>query len=206
MTEDRTNRVAKLKGLMQDKVATNHFALPNTWKPKRLLRRITHEANIQAWLTTPDSLTAKLKQSCSNLQVHVLSETIERPLIEEARALNLPPQETAWVRCVLLKCAQQDWVYARTIIPNLSASNPWQSLQNLGDKPLGEVLFELPGIQRSEFEFSKQPLKSWPYLKTALTNITPKTLGYARRSVFRQQNWPLLLTEVFLPDLQSLKE
>lgn len=200
------DRIAKIKELMQEQASANGSssrALPNTWKPARLIRRITTDSKTQSWLTTPDSLTAKLKQSCPELQVRVLSEAEERPLLDEAKALNLHPQATAWVRCVLLKCGEQDWVYARTIIPNLTDHNPWQNLQNLGNKPLGEVLFELPSIQRSTFEFSKQPLKNWPYLKTALGQTQPKDIGYSRRSVFQQQKHPLLLTEVFLPGLLS---
>ena len=202
------DRIAKIKGLMQEQASANRLSrrpLPNTWKPARLIRRITADSEIQAWLTTPDSLTARLKQSCTELQVRVLSEAEERPLLDEAKALNLQPQASAWVRCVLLKCGEQDWVYARTIIPNLTDHNPWQNLQNLGNKPLGEVLFELPSIKRSTFEFSKQPLKNWPYLKTALGTTQPKAVGYSRRSVFQQQKHPLLLTEVFLPGLLTFK-
>lgn len=157
----------------------------------------------QSWLTTPQSLTLRLKGICPDLSVLVLSEKLEIPLPEEITALDLDLQQTAWVRCVLLKCASnvqgQDWVYARTVIPNFDAANPWHSLQTLGNKPLGEVLFELENIERTPFSFDKQLLDGLPYLKqTALSE------GLLRRSIFIQQTAPLLLTEVFLPDLLSV--
>lgn len=196
------DRLSKIKDLMQQKQKASGIALPQFWKPTVLIRRITSSKNIQTWLKTPTSLTAKLKVLCPDLEVVVLSEQLETPLLNESQKLGLHKDDQAWVRCVLLKCHQKDWVYARTIIPNFSPDNPWHDVQNLGNKPLGEVLFELPSIQRSDFEFSRNQLDYWPHLMDNLPSETDVTQpGYARRSIFKQQNKPLLLTEVFLPGL-----
>ncbi|WP_029408570.1 chorismate lyase [Thiomicrorhabdus sp. Milos-T2] len=196
------NRLAKIKALMQEKQKANSSIKPQFWKPSGLLCRISPSKKIQSWLTTPTSLTAKLRVLCPNLYVVVLSEKFELPLLYEAQKLGIDRDEEVWVRCVLLKCDQKNWVYARTIIPNLTAQNPWHNLQNLGNKPLGEILFELPSIQRSGFEFSKDTLAFWPYLTEHLSEKNAEKLpGFARRSIFKQQNAPLLLTEVFLPGL-----
>lgn len=202
MTHDR---MTKIKGLIQDQANQTSRPLPSFWKPARLIRRITNDKNTQSWLTTPNSLTEKMRIPCPELMVEVLSETVDRPLIDEANTLEMHPQEQAWIRCVLLKCGESDWVYARTIIPNFTKTNPWHSLQALGSKPLGDVLFELPSIQRSEFEFSKQLLKNLPHFNTCLPSQQLNITGYARRSTFKQQDAPLLLTEVFLPGLLNLE-
>lgn len=201
MTHDR---IAKIKGLMQDKTNQSNRALPSFWKPASLICRITSEPHTKAWLNTPNSLTKKLRVPCPTLTVEVLSETLDRPLLDEAKALAIHPQESAWIRCVVLKCGDDNWIYARTIIPNFTQTNPWYTLQNLGTKPLGDVLFELPSIKRTEFEFSKQRLKTWPHLNKHLNAQQTNMTGYARRSIFRQQDAPLLLTEVFLPNLLDL--
>jgi chorismate--pyruvate lyase len=125
----------------------------------------------------------------------------ERPLLDESTALGMHPNDLAWVRCVLLQCADQNWIYARTVIPNLTAESPWGALQKLGNKPLGDVLFELPSIQRTPFEFTSQALTTWPYLSKQLEPDESQGKGYARRSIFTQKGAPLLLTEVFLPGL-----
>lgn len=173
------------------------------WKPQKLIQRITSSPSIQSWLLTPGSLTQRIRQACPEMQVEILSEAWQVPLRSEALALNLPIQDKAWIRCVMLKCGHQDWVYARTVIPNMSTENPWHSLQTLGDKPLGEVLFELKNLERSEFELNKQPMDSWPFPKERMPQPESSTenICYARRSLFRQQQAPLLLTEVFLPGM-----
>ena len=197
-----TNRISKIKQLLKEKrpLHTSHVA-PLFWKPVKLIQRITPSKNIQHWLTTKGSLTAQLRQLCPELEVVILSEKLERPLTNEAQSLGLQNNEQAWIRCVLLKGGKENWVYARTVIPHFSESNPWAHLQELGNKPLGEVIFQDNHIQRTPFTFSRQPLTTWPYLHQALALKSTKQTGYARRSVFTQQQAPLLLTEVFLPNL-----
>ncbi|WP_019557514.1 chorismate--pyruvate lyase family protein [Thiomicrorhabdus arctica] len=194
-------RLAKIKALIQDKKTHTVRGCPSFWKPARLIQRVTSSSTIQSWLNTKVSLTQRLRQHCPTLQVLVLSEQTERPLLDETTALGLQPNDQAWVRCVLLQCANQNWVYARTVIPNLTPESPWSALQKLGNKPLGEVLFELPSIQRTPFEFTRQTLSSWPYLSEQLEAEQSQAKGYARRSIFTQKEAPLLLTEVFLPRL-----
>ncbi|MDA3806972.1 MAG: chorismate lyase [Thiomicrorhabdus sp.] len=194
-------RLAKIKALIQDKKSHTVRGRPSFWKPARLIQRVTPSPKIQSWLNTKESLTQRLRQHCPALHVLVLSEKTERPLLDESTALGMHPNDLAWVRCVLLQCADQNWIYARTVIPNLTAESPWGALQKLGNKPLGDVLFELPSIQRTPFEFTSQALTTWPYLSKQLEPDESQGKGYARRSIFTQKGAPLLLTEVFLPGL-----
>ncbi len=194
-------RLAKIKALIQEKKSHTVRGRPSFWKPARLIQRVTPSTKIQSWLSTKESLTQRLRQHCPAVQVLVLSEKTERPLLDETIALGMPPNDQAWIRSVLLQCEDQNWIYARTVIPNLTPESPWTSLQNLGNKPLGEVLFELPSIQRTPFEFTSQALSSWPYLSEQLKAEESQGKCYARRSTFTQKGAPLLLTEVFLPGL-----
>jgi chorismate--pyruvate lyase len=195
------NPINKIKRLLAEKHQVK-LQKPEFWKPFRLIQRITKATHIQKWLKTPNSLTAKLKALCPDLQVIVLSEAYEEPLLSEAQKLGIAPNQKIWIRCVILKGAGKHLIYARTLIPNLDAQNPWYELQALGNKPLGEVLFEMPNIQRSEFEFSANKLDYWPLLINAINSeeYADKT-GFARRSLFHKKGAPLLLTEVFLPEL-----
>lgn len=176
------------------------------WKPAKLIRRITQNTQLQTWLTLESSLTENLQQICPSLKVLILSEDYATPLSSEAQCLELASHQKAWIRCVVLQCQEHNLIYARTVIPEMDDNNPWHDLQRLGNKPLGEVLFEDNRIQRTPFQFSQQNLKSWPYLAPHLSQslVTPPShhlKGYARRSVFLKHQMPLLLTEVFLPDL-----
>ena len=209
------NRISKIKQLLKKK--PEHQAMhtrPLFWKPAKLIQRVTTVKNTQHWLTAKGSLTKQLRQHSPELDVVILSEKLERPLASESQSLGLQPSESAWIRCVLLRGGVQgelsllkrecsgaeNWIYARTVIPHFLESNPWFHLQQLGNKPLGEVLFQDSSIQRTPFTFARQPLTNWPYLPLS-SNQDNKAIGYARRSVFTQQQAPLLLTEVFLPRL-----
>ncbi|MBO1927780.1 chorismate lyase [Thiomicrorhabdus sp. 6S2-11] len=200
------DRLAKIKALIQEKAQVKVIR-PQFWKPAGLLSRITPSRKIHDWLKTPTSLTAKLRNLCPELEVQVLSECFEAPLVSEAQKLGLAMDEEVWIRCVLLKCNGNHWVYARTVIPAMGPHNPWQELQKLGNKPLGEVLFEMPSVKRSSFEFSKDSLNYWPHLMPHMNNpMLGKLPGFARRSIFEERGAPLLLTEVFLPGLLSPKD
>ena len=197
----QNHRLAKIKALLDDKIQRGKLK-PQFWKPATLIRRISPLRHVQDWLASQDSLTKKLKEHHPELEVIVLSEQIEIPLVSEAQRLGIARDEEAWVRCVVLKAGNRHLVYARTVIPFMSPQNPWQELQALGNKPLGEVLFEMPSIQRSPFEFSKDTLGYWPHLINHLNApVLRNNPSFARRSVFKQKQAPLLLTEVFLPGL-----
>jgi len=161
------------------------------WKPAALHGRFP--AHIRPWLTDRSSLTAKLKCQCHQFSVQRLFEDWAKPLPSERQKLKLPHTQKVWTRCVLLLCNDNPVVYARTLIPNFTPGNPWLKIQQLGNQPLGELLFQLPNLQRSAFEFS-QTQALWPYLPDQLSF----TDTYARQCLFHQAKAPLLLTEVFL--------
>ncbi len=160
------------------------------WKPQELWQRLEISSADKEWLIATASLTAKIRRSCPNMIVTILSEKWQRPLEFEVQALGLKQGEFAWVRCVILKCDNQDLIYARTVIPNMKSGNPWFALKKLGNQPLGEILFNLKQVKRSPFLLLKTDY-SWPYLIKSKPSL-------ARQSVFFQATHPLLLTEVFL--------
>lgn len=192
------SRVSRIQSLLKEKLEPTPSKRPQFWKPAKLIRRITSNPTAQQWLNTQSSLTAKLKQSFPTLAVKVLFEGMETPLASEAECLGMYRNEAAWIRCVVLQANNKNLVYARTIIPHFTPENPWHEIQTLGTKPLGELLFEMPNLERLPFEFATIALNQWPYLPAG--EISGKT-SFSRRSVFLQNQAPLLLTEAFLPDL-----
>lgn len=173
------------------------------WYPQSLQSRMSLEKNLQNWLFDPSSLTAKLRQKCPELIVKVLSEKLEYPLPDERIRLNLNPKKKVWVRTVTLNCGEVPLVYARTVIPNFNAGNPWFSLKTLGHTPLGHVLFAKDfrnHYSRSNFECQNQR-NNWPYLRKEGIFDHKAGKGLAsRRCEFIKKGNSLLLTEVFLPD------
>lgn len=164
-----------------------------TWLPAHALPDLTTDPLHSSWLTERGSLTARLRETWGTVSVEVIQEGPSKPLPYEADRLGLPDAEPAWVRCVWLRAGGRARLYARTVIPHWGPHNPWTQVQHLGRQPLGELLFRLPGLERSAFEWCGDA--QWPSPEPD-TNARANVL--ARRCLFRREEAPLLLTEVFL--------
>ena len=76
-------------------------------------------------------------------------------------------------------------------------------LADLGERPLGDYIFQQPGLQRGVIETAQLslPLSAWQLTSAQSALPTP---CHARRSVFTLQSLPLLVAEAFLPGLMQL--
>lgn len=168
--------------------------MPTLWHPEAELPRLCPDAPSRDWLSERGSLTERLRQQWGDVAVQPLQEAHTPPLPHEATRLGLAPGAHAWLRCALLVCQGRPRIYARTAIPGWGPHNPWAEVQRLGRQPLGELLFRLPDLQRSGFEWTRTG--DWPHAGHWLAQDTPAPL--ARRCLFVRSGAPLLLTEVFL--------
>lgn len=177
---------------------------PPRWLAEPELPQLCTHTSATRWLQERGSLTERLRHHWGDVAVHLLDEGLTTPLPHESTRLRLAPATLAWVRCVLLVCQGQPRVYARTVIAAWMPCNPWAEVQRLGQQPLGELLFRLPDLQRSGFEWGEG--LAWPHARhwTARASAQPQRHPLARRCVFVREQAPLLLTEVFL-DLPSSK-
>ncbi|MDH5424643.1 MAG: chorismate lyase [Gammaproteobacteria bacterium] len=151
---------------------------------------------IAGWLFDPSSLTARLVKHCAGqFSVRVLSESYACPHLGEHRLLGMANRETALIREVYLLCDGRPLVYARTIIPVSTLVGSQRRLAHLGNKPLGAVLFSDKSMQRGEVQIAR--------LKPAQLKFKTKEESeiWGRRSVFKLNNKPLLVSEFFLPQL-----
>ena len=154
------------------------------------------------WLLDPNSLTKRLTQTCSG-QFHVVpvSQKRERPQLNEAQALGIRAHEICFIREVHLLCDKRPWVFARTVIPVRTLTGPRRRLSRLGKKPLGAVLFADPSMQRSPIEIAR--ISAGQTLFTAATApLEEKPIEiWGRRSTFFLGGKPLLVSEIFLPEI-----
>lgn len=178
------------------------------WHHQRQIPRGFIPPSMEAWLFDVASLTQRLRQVCQGrFQVQVMSQTRVRPLRDERCALGMRDHEYALVRMVYLLCDGQPWVFARTIIPLRTLSGAQRRLRRLGTKPLGEMLFADPSMRRSDVEVARlEPGSVLFNLATARVTVNlgqPPQAIWGRRSVFYLQHKPLLVGEIFLPELMS---
>ncbi len=148
------------------------------------------------------SLTSRLKRRCPNrFSLRLLDQRLDRPLPDERACLNLPVRRVAVIRQVQLLCDNTPFVFARSVIPLATLNGAQRQLAHLGTRPLADVLFASRSMHRGEMEFAR--LRADQQLHTqavaALDHHTGEIWG--RRSLFSLKNKPLLVTEVFSPEL-----
>jgi len=114
--------------------------------------------------------------------------------------------ERALVREVRLICEGQGaWVFARTLIPVAGLRGRASRLTRLGSRPLGQLLFSEPGVHRGETEMTlldtRHALYHAALAGEGLGQGKRPAILWGRRTLFRLGNCPLLVNEIFLPEL-----
>lgn len=143
----------------------------------------------RTWLTGDGSLTQRLiKLSAGDFRVEVVRQGWCRPTRSEAIALNIDHRQFALIREVQLIGCGRAWVFARSIIPAQTLTGAQRQLRMLGNRSLGSLLFTDPTMRRGPLEVSR-------------LRLADKQDVWARRSVFYLSEKPLLVSEVFLPQL-----
>jgi len=165
------------------------------WKDSSVLTSEELPYDVRQWLLDEGSLTEQLlKTSDGNFAVQRLRQTFSRPHLSEARLLDIPTGQEALVREVVLRCYDQPWVFARSVIPSSSLTGKLRHLRGLENKSLGALLFQDPSLQRNPFQVALLAGDS-QYIDPDLNQEGP---CWARRSRFVLQGNPLMVSEVFL--------
>lgn len=171
-----------------------HVAEPR-WYPARS-RFQAGPRLLRSWLMDQGSLTAKLvRASGGHFRVSVLSQELLRPRPSEQWILGLGAGRWALVREVVLWGEGRPWVFARSLVPLTSLSGRLRQLRHLQTRPLGGFLFSQPDLERGAIELSCMP----PGRSSVPARLQGEQVLWGRRSVFRLDAKPLLVSEVFLP-------
>lgn len=100
------------------------------------------------------------------------------------------------VREVVLWGDNMPWVFARSLLPSVLCDVAEGKLVNLGDKPLGSILFHDPLFVRQPFELTCLP-DTHPLF--AALNLPRERVLWGRRSRFAYLKWQVMVAEIFLP-------
>ena len=146
-------------------------------------------------LERPGSLSSRMQQWCvGSLPVTVLRQGVSLPTRDEARLLGLGLREQVWVREVHLGPYHEPWVKGRTVVPLRDMHGLVRGLRNLGNRPLGSVLFSNHAGRLSGHNWRRSPFLLGQMVDSGLPGLLP-----ARRSVFYHRDSRLLVTEGFYP-------
>ena len=162
---------------------------------------------LQQWLWDSGSLTDRLIDQCvSSFAVQVLTEGWQKSFYDEGLALDMPRGEYGFVRQVYLVCDDMPWVFARTVIPRSSLVGAVKGLTRLGNRSLGKVLFERPGVIRGQLQVAQLTPGQTIYESARQGCLDIDQPIWGRRSIFFIRDKPLLVNEVFLPDAICYRE
>ena len=164
------------------------------------------------WLLNIESLTERLTQQCETFSVSLLGQHTNisgNAIAADELALVAHDDDTCQqlvIREVVLQGDAQPWVFARSIFPVALTQG---ALHEIGEQPLGKLLFNDPRFQRQPFMVSFMPPES-AFVQHLLIQkiISAEVLAehlrthsgiWARRSVFTYLEHHILVNEVFLP-------
>ena len=150
---------------------------------------------VSSWLLDNSSLTDRLNNFYKEVfSVKPLSQSWNFPLESEIALLENTRNEKALIRKVVLCLNEKPVVFARSVIPKITMEGSLSHLKELGDKSLGAILFDTPGILRSSFEIALISGND-PYLPQ---EFFQSNSVWGRRSCFSIFSKRIIVSEVFL--------
>ena len=190
------------------------MSIPN-WK--KLFQETDIPAILLPWIANADSMTRALEEASGTLcQIVVQKEGWQVPWVDEVAALDrldtpLPRRvrpdlsrkgrgEECWIREVVI-IARQPVIFARSVFPRQLVEH-FPKLMSLGSQSLGKTIFADNTFQRGLIEVA-QISAGQSLWEQVPPSLRPEKC-WARRSMFHSSVSPFLLSEVFLPYLDTL--
>ena len=166
-------------------------------------RRGTHQKIPEAaasWIFEPESITQRLRCCYGNqVKVHLLYHQHRSPFLSESRLLKQPGSRYCLTREVMLSANGKPLILARTIIPEKTLIGAQRILSRLGTRPLGEVIFSYPKLQRLEMQSAYIQPTTW---FSKIANQIDLNQGiWGRRTVYAIKRRQMLVSEFFLPEI-----
>jgi chorismate--pyruvate lyase len=169
------------------------------WRENRIGTRQQLPKSVQSWTYETGSLTQRLRAVYGQaVTVKVLFQHWRVPFLSERRLLEIPEHRMCLTREVLLHADGKPLILARTIIPAATIKIA-SSLAHLGTRPLGEVIFAYPKLERIAMNVALINPADWT--KSALSTADIQQPLWGRRTVYAIKHQPVLVSEFFLPNI-----
>ena len=165
-------------------------------------RNLFCSSKVGAWLSDRQSLTAKLERRFSQLQFQLLRAQYDTLSEEESQYLSLESEQDCWRRAVLFSQSGCAAVFALLVVPRVALDVIGEEVVSYGSESIGHLLFSGQDTAvRSAFCFAQLPTQH-PYVAEAERYVVPSLPQvYARRSICHYKSAPIMVVDVFLPDL-----
>ena len=173
------------------------FKQDPVWKPNRPGLLHTLPAAVGSWVYEAGSLTKRLRNFYGDsFAVKILFHQWRPAFLSECKQLHLPHQQYNLTREVLLHADDKPLLLARTILPASTIKVAKRNLSHLGSRPLGEVIFSYPDLERLQLDITTIKSDEWCADLRQLVSIDQTIWG--RRTVYAIKKQPLIVSEFFL--------
>lgn len=181
---------------------TTLFSREPLWREHRRGSQHLMPEAVQGWVYETGSLTQRLRESYGKtVAVKILYHQWQRPYLDESRELQLCSGRYALIREVMLHRDGLPLLLARTVIPAETIKVAHRNLAHLGTRPLGEVIFSYPDLERISMDFTCVSPHYWsPLVRQEMGIVQPI---WGRRTNYGIQNRMMLVSEFFLPEIMS---
>lgn len=181
------------------------FTQEPQWKKILSGKKPLLSSEVQSWVYEKGSLTRRLKQTyADSFAVEILFHRWKPAFLSECNLLKLPHQQFNLIREVLLHADGKPLILARTILPKQTIKVAKRNLSHLGNRPLGEVIFSYPKLERLELNTCCIQPKQWNTPLIDKVNIEQTIWG--RRTVYAIHHQQMLVSEFFLPGALELAD
>ena len=170
------------------------------WYEHRRGSRHQLPESVQSWAYEGGSLTQRLRDYYGgSIAVNILFHKWRIPYLSERKQLQSPLNRFCLTREVMLHTNGKPLLLARTIIPEETIKVAHRNLAHLGTRPLGEVIFSYPDLERIAMDLTLILPLTWADQARQKANISQSVWG--RRTIYAIQKRPMLVSEFFLPEI-----
>lgn len=162
-------------------------------------------AGYTPWLRDHGSLTRRIQQRCEQFLVQPVRSGLARVAYDEAALLGFSSDRYAFSREVFLYADGRPVVFAHSTCAHAYLRGAWKAMRGLGNRSLGTLLFTHPLVKRQPLHYKALQFHHSLYQSAAVVLGDAPDRLWARRSLFYLHGAPLLVTEVFLPEILKLK-
>ena len=154
----------------------------SSWNSYEEIKHELKNTEIESWLLEQGPITKRIK-SIKDFRLELIQDELSEVKEDEILFLNTDA-EAIRVREVILYGNKTPMVFARTIIPNTTINNGLKALGKIGNKPLGDILFEKDIFFKEDVVFA--------------TFKDEESIFWARKIKYTVKNQPFSVMEVFL--------
>lgn len=182
-------------------VLQNTHTTGNHWFPEKALSYFSLSDNTRAWLSYPGSLTGAQRATAHQYKLTLARQNWETAYGDEQQLLSITSQEKTFIRHVDQWCDNKLTVVGRTVFPASTFNEGGKILEQLGEEPLGDIIFKEATLIRSPFQYAQLRSHDPLYKAYIAPHLATGEDVWARRSIFTFLHKPLLVTEIFIPPL-----